>query len=414
MPPGDYRMTPVFVPPATAPCGRLYHAAMLTRLSHTQLLRYAGLFTWAMVGIPLLLNALALSREGVSPALARQLTFWAVAYLAFGAGYWAATRSLGLRAPRWFDLALLSLITASAIAVSQFSGTGLGGVLLLIVAGVLPWLLPLSVGIAWLILQHVALVPVFTQGQDFSLFAAILQSALYVGYSSFTFVTGLVAKQQAQAREEQRRLNAELRATRALLAESSRLSERMRISRELHDLLGHHLTALSLNLEVASHLADGKTREHVQQAQTLAKLLLTDVREAVSRLREDGTVDLSAALRTLAEGVPGLKVALDLPEPLLLQDPERAHVVLRCAQEIITNTVRHAGAGRLSLRLSFDGRTLSIQARDDGRGADAFEAGNGLRGMRERLASLGGRMRIATAPGEGFSLDIHLPMEAAP
>jgi len=281
----------------------------MTRLNHTQLLRYAGLFTWAMVGIPLLLNAWHYpAGVGADAALTLDLALWGMAYLGFGLGYWAVTRRLGARRARWFDLALLALITLSAIAVSHFSGTGLGGVLLLIVAGVLPWLLPLPIGIAWLVLQHVALVPVFTQGQGFSLFAAILQSALYVGYSSFTFVTGLVAKQQAEARDEQRRLNAELRATRALLAESSRLSERMRISRELHDLLGHHLTALSLNLEVASHLSEGKSREHVQQAQALAKLLLTDVREAVSQLRDEGAVDLTLALRSLAEGVPGLDV----------------------------------------------------------------------------------------------------------
>lgn len=384
---------------------------MLPRLSHTQLLRYAGLFTWAMVGIPLLLNAWSFPREAFSGrSLTLDLSLWAAAYLVFGLGYWAVTRDLGVRRGRWFDLLLLGLITACAIAVSHFSGTGLGGVLLLIVAGVLPWLLPLPVGIAWLILQHVALVPVFTQGQGFSLFAAILQSALYVGYSSFTFVTGLVAKQQALAREEQRRLNAELRATRALLAESSRLSERMRISRELHDLLGHHLTALSLNLEVASHLSEGRGREHVQQAQTLAKLLLTDVREAVSQLREDGAIDLTAALRTMVEGVPGLRIELDFPDPLLIEDPEHAHVLLRCAQEIITNAVRHAGASRLHLSIAREDGRLTLKAADDGRGADTVEAGNGLRGMRERLAALGGRMRWSTAPGKGFALDIELPV----
>ena len=114
-----------------------------------------------------------------------------------------------------------------------------------------------------------------------------MQSLLYAGFSGFVFVTSLVARQQAQAREEQRRLNAELRATRALLAESARINERTRISRELHDLLGHHLTALSLNLEVAGHLVEGKAQEHVNQAHTLAKLLLSDVREAVSQLREE-------------------------------------------------------------------------------------------------------------------------------
>lgn len=387
----------------------------MSRLNHTQLLRYAGLFTWAMVGIPLLLNAWHYpAGVGADAALTLDLALWGMAYLGFGLGYWAVTRRLGARRARWFDLALLALITLSAIAVSHFSGTGLGGVLLLIVAGVLPWLLPLPIGIAWLVLQHVALVPVFTQGQGFSLFAAILQSALYVGYSSFTFVTGLVAKQQAEARDEQRRLNAELRATRALLAESSRLSERMRISRELHDLLGHHLTALSLNLEVASHLSEGKSREHVQQAQALAKLLLTDVREAVSQLRDEGAVDLTLALRSLAEGVPGLDVVLDIAAPLRVEDPERAHILLRCAQEIITNAVKHAGARRLVLRLSRDNGVLQLHARDDGRGAEAVSAGNGLRGMRERLAALGGSMVCTTGPGQGFSLDIDLPMGSAP
>ncbi len=75
-----------------------------------------------------------------------------------------------------------------------------------------------------------------------------------------------------------------------MLTESSRIAERMRISRELHDLVGHHLTALSLNLEVANHLVGGAAQEHVRQAQTVARLLLTDVREAVSQLREDATI----------------------------------------------------------------------------------------------------------------------------
>ena len=113
-----------------------------------------------------------------------------------------------------------------------------------------------------------------------------------------------MARQQAEARDEQRRLNAELRATRVLLAESARVNERTRISRELHDLLGHHLTALSLNLEVAGHLTEGRAQEHVKQAHTLARLLLTDVREAVSQLREGDAIDLGAALLLLAEHVP--------------------------------------------------------------------------------------------------------------
>jgi signal transduction histidine kinase len=319
-----------------------------------------------------------------------------------------------VRTPRRFDIALLAVLTLSAIALSKLTGTGLGSILLMLVSGVIPWLMPLGVGVVWLVLMHVPLVPVFLEIEGFTPVFAVLQAVMYVGYSSFTFITGLVARQQAEAREEQRRLNAELRATRALLAESSRMSERLRISRELHDLLGHHLTALSLNLEVAGHLAEGKAQEHVRQSHTLAKLLLTDVREAVSEMREERGIDLTHALRVLAEGVPALQVELDLPEDLAIDDPDRAQVLLRCAQEIITNTVRHAGANRLTLKLSRNDGLLRLQAADDGRGCASAKPGNGLRGMRERLSAYGGQVDIITAPGQGFALDVRIPLEAVP
>lgn len=386
---------------------------MLNRLSHTELLRYAGLFTWVVLGIPLFVLTWYLGPEegDISLGPTPRPAVAVAAYLAFGLIYWQITRALGHRQHRLRDLLMLAALTFSAILVSAETGTGMGAILMTIIAGVIPWLVNIRVGVAWLILQHVALVPVFVGFEGFTLGFAALQAMTYVGYSSFAMVIGLIAMQQARAREEQRRLNAELRATRALLAESSRMSERVRISRELHDLLGHHLTALSLNLEVAGHLTEGKAQEHVRQSHTLAKLLLTDVREAVSEMRQDGAVDLSGAIRTLAEGVPALDIRLDMPEPLLVEDPECAHVMLRCAQEIITNAVRHAGASTLWLSLSRDSAGLRIQARDDGAGAEALAPGNGLLGMRERLASCGGRVDIITGRGKGFALDIRLPLE---
>ena len=387
---------------------------MLTRFSHTQLLRYAGLFTWGVVGIPLIIltwHFPANEAEAAQGMPAPGLVL-ALAYLAFGVIYWQVTRALGLRKPRPVDILLLAALTVSAIAVSYQTGTGIGAVLMMTIAGVIPWLVPLRVGVLWLVLQHAALVPVFTKLEGFTPGLAVMQAMLYVGYSSFAMVIGFVAKQQAEAREEQRRLNSELRATRALLAESSRMSERVRISRELHDLLGHHLTALSLNLEVANHLTEGRAQEHVRQSHTLAKLLLTDVREAVSEMRDEGSIDLSGAIRTLVEGVPALDIRLDLLEPLRIDDPDRAHVLLRCTQEIITNAVRHAGASTLWLSIGRDAAEARIQARDDGRGAETEAVqGNGLRGIRERLGAYGGRVDIITGRGQGFALDIRLPLE---
>ena len=119
------------------------------------------------------------------------------------------------------------------------------------------------------------------------------------------------------------------------------------------------------------------------------------------------------SLLALAEGVPALDVQLELPELLEVEDPEVAQVLLRCAQEIITNTVRHAGASQLSLSLSQNEGGLRLQARDDGRGSEGATPGNGLRGMRERLSACGGRVDIMTSPGQGFALDVRLPLEIA-
>jgi signal transduction histidine kinase len=212
--------------------------------------------------------------------------------------------------------------------------------------------------------------------------------------------------------DELRKVNSELQATQALLAENTRIAERVRIARELHDLVGHHLTALTLNLEVATHLVQGKALEHVQQAQSLAKLLLVDVREVVSDMREDDKVELAAALRTLVEGVPEPRIHLDLPRELSMTDPVRAQVMLRCAQEMITNSLRHAEAKNLWISLVHDENGVAMIARDDGRGTDAIEVGNGLKGMTERLRQLGGELNIESSPGAGFSLHAWVPAEA--
>ncbi len=387
-------------------------------MNHSRLLRYAGLFTWAMVGCWLVNVRLDPSQVELLPGATEHpvellIARWVALYLSFGAVYWWITRDLGQRRPDYVDHALLLVLTVCAIGVAFFSGTGLGSVLLMVMAGLLPWLLPLRIGVVWLLAGNLAIIPVFVKLLDFPVVLAVVQSLLYAGFSIFVFVTALVAMQQAQAREEQRRLNAELRATRLLLAESARINERTRISRELHDLLGHHLTALSLNLEVAGHLAEGRAKEHVSQAHTLARLLLTDVREAVSQLRENGAIDLAAALQPLAENVPALDIHMDIDGPLTLDDPERAHVLLRCTQEIITNVVRHAAADNLWIQARREHGHIVMTARDDGRGAEKLAAGNGLRGMRGRLAQYGGQLDIETRPQAGFRLHLTLPATTA-
>ena len=383
-------------------------------LNHVRVLRYTGLFTYLCCSVPLWQGSWGLEHASAwwsSPTLSG----WFVSYALFGVAYLALTsRRMAAQASiwrRWARLAGMLLLTGSAIAVGWFSQSGLSAMLMLVIAVVLPWQMPMVTGLVWLLVQNLLLIPVIASYVGWTPGMAVLQVCVYLGLSALVFFTSTVAHQQAEQREAQRRLNAELHATRALLAESSRLNERMRIARDLHDLVGHHLTALSLNLEVASHLTNDEARVHVCKAQSTAKHLLADVREVVSELRQDDALDLTKALRSLINGVAGLTVHMQAPPRFSLEDPRQALVLLRCAQEIITNTVRHADARNLWLEFVYPQPSLlELHARDDGHGVERIAPGNGLSGMGERLAEFGGSVSLDGGAAKGFALVVRLPL----
>lgn len=377
--------------------------------THVQLLRYAGLFTWGCVGVLLLFSPL----RKATPLAQNASTYLWLSYAVFGSAYWWLTRAF--ERPQFVrTTVLLAAMTMASLAITHFTQSGLAAILLMVNAGVIAWLLPLKPAIFWMVGQNLAMLPVFAVQERFSWLEALLQVGLYLGCSSFIFMTALIAKRQSEAREALREVNLELLATQAMLSETERTAERLRISRELHDLVGHHLTALSLNLEVATHLTTGKAREHVKQAQSISKLLLSDVREVVSTLREGDPMNLDHALKRLVEGVPQPHVHLTLPQPFTISDAARANVVLRLTQEILTNTIKHARARNLWLSFTLRDGGVEISAHDDGRGAEAPEKGNGLSGMTERLAMFGGTLLCQTEPGRGFNVAAHLPLEVRP
>jgi signal transduction histidine kinase len=373
-----------------------------------ELLRYAGLFLWFCAGIPLLL----MYQLFPEPLELTQYIAWFLLHGLFGMMYWSLMQYLPERTETAYRILYLSILTGSALGISAVSQTVLGGILLLIVAVILPWMLPVVAAVLWLIAQFILLEITIMRVPHMSFSEATLETGLFLGISLFAFMSSVVAMRQNQARDELRMVNSELRATQALLEENTRIAERVRIARELHDLVGHHLTALTLNLEVVTHLVDGKVLGHVQQAHSLAKLLLADVREVVSEMRVSDKVNLADALNTLVEGVPKPVIHLDLPAEEVMAAPQRAQVLLRCAQEMITNSVRHARATNMWIRLSMTREGFAMSARDDGRGTRHIVAGNGLNGMSERLAHLGGKLEIESEPGAGFALHVWLPTEA--
>jgi signal transduction histidine kinase len=193
-------------------------------------------------------------------------------------------------------------------------------------------------------------------------------------------------------------------------AATSRAWERNRLARELHDVLGHDLTALGLQLEVATHLPPERAATHVATAQEVTARLLRNVREVAMELREGPPLDLGSALRTLVGDAAGLVVHLTMPNDLRIADAARGQCILRCVQEIVTNALRHARAKNLWITIAITDGAITLEAYDDGRGAAEMRAGHGLTGMRARLEELGGRLRIAVGdPARAFAVSAWLP-----
>jgi len=373
-------------------------------------LEFGGaLVAWLAAGIPWILHMF--SRPELLAQPRHQI--WLAGYVGFLALFYVADYCecrLGSRLLAVLTLGAESLVALLLIGLDL---SGLAGVLLVITAAHAAFLLPLRGAVTWVLGQTTGMVLIEVLVRDIPLPWVIGGSLAFLGFQVFAVLTASLAQRERRAREELARAHAELVATQELLAESSRMAERVRISRELHDLLGHHLTSLSLSLEVASHLAEGKVQEHVEQARSMTRLLLSDVREAVREIREDGTVDLAGPLRSLVADVPEPQVHLSMPEPLVTDDPERAHTVLRCVQEILTNALRHAEARNLWIEITRCNGELVVQARDDGHGTKEIRPGRGLTGMRERLERLQGHLRLDSAVGAGFTIEARLPMGGA-
>ncbi|HKV08820.1 MAG TPA: sensor histidine kinase [Thermoanaerobaculia bacterium] len=365
------------------------------------LVRIGGLVACAMVGFPLW-PALA---EG---QLSARVTFLGLGGLAlFALLFWWLTGGREPR-PRGVQLGIVTVQILLALGLTVLLDYTLTGILLVLTAAALGSILPLRPALLWVAAQTVGYgwiaSLVFNSG------VPVVVTLSFAGFQLFALHSAATARREREAREELARAHAEVLATRQLLEDSSRAAERVRISRELHDVMGHHLAALSLSLEAARHAPPEETSRHVETAQSLTRRMLREVRRVVSRLREATPVDLAGALATLAAGTGRPEVHLTIPEELRIDDPERAHALLRCAQEALTNAIRHAGAKNVWIELTQGPQEIELRARDDGRGAATIQAGNGLLGMRERLEKLGGQLAVDSAPGHGFAVTARVPL----
>ena len=143
------------------------------------------------------------------------------------------------------------------------------------------------------------------------------------------------------------------------------------------------------------------------QALALGKLLLGDLRTAVSELREDDAIELLQALTTLVQDTPRLQIALSL-QTQAVNDVRIAETILRCTQEALTNCLRHSDATRCAIELHSESGALVLTVQDNGSAVASVKAGNGLKGMAERVGQLGGTVTWST-DATGFLLTVVLP-----
>jgi len=211
--------------------------------------------------------------------------------------------------------------------------------------------------------------------------------------------------------------NWQLRIAREEITRLAVTTERLRIARDLHDLLGHNLSLIALKSELARRLvsvAPERAIVEISDVENVARTTLQEVREAVSAYRQPTLKsELQAAQEILAAA--GIAYRYDGDESMIDSLPTTIEAVLSwTVREGVTNVIRHSRAHQCTIRVTRDAQEIGIEVIDDGAGVSSINSsdieGNGLRGLAERVEKLGGRCEASPRLGGGFLLAVSVPL----
>ncbi|MFI7339728.1 sensor histidine kinase [Streptomyces sp. NPDC050085] len=209
------------------------------------------------------------------------------------------------------------------------------------------------------------------------------------------------------------RTTRELREARAQVAQLAANEERLRLARDLHDLLGHSLSLITLKSELAGRMLPdhpGKAADQVADIEKVSRQALVDVREAVTGYRRPRlAAELAGAQVALTAAGITAQVPAEAPELSEVREAALAWTL----REAVTNVVRHSGARHCTVavarRETLDGPVVELTVEDDGTGPSGAPPGNGLTGLAERLAVVGGALETGPAHRRGFRLVARVP-----
>ena len=243
--------------------------------------------------------------------------------------------------------------------------------------------------------------------------AAFLAVAVLVGYPwqamvwvpVMTLIIGVIVNVERTSNEKDVALKLSHEEVRRLAA----TAERERIGRDLHDLLGHTLSLITLKLELARKLSDRDpeaSKRELEEAERVARHALAEVRSAVTGTR---AADLAAELASARLMLESSQVHLEYGAPPQGLSPDIERGLALILREAATNIARHANAGRAHIGFEQDARSVQLCVEDDGRGGVATD-GNGLAGMRDRVRALGGTLSIDSPRGGGTRLLVRVAL----
>jgi two-component system sensor histidine kinase DesK len=237
--------------------------------------------------------------------------------------------------------------------------------------------------LVWVLAFHVPLIHL----------AIVFGAGLAAGFSNYLYVRGA-------------RRDAELRLSQGEVRRLATLAERERIGRDLHDLLGHTLSLITLKSELAKRLAlvdAARAQQEMEEVERVARHTLAEVRSAVTGMRAGDLGSELVSARVMLEA-SGIALEVVMPERLALPEPTEAALSL-VLREAITNIHRHSRATEARVVITRNGQDFSMRITDNGCGGLAAH-GNGVSGMRERVRQVGGRLAIESPAKQGTVLEI--------
>ena len=364
-------------------------------------LSFAGYLAWGAIGWELMFAGWSSPTWLASPPPAALL---AALHLAFLGLFMAVTSG---PCPPWASRMMVIAQVLLALGLMTLVRNSSVPILLILCVVQLVKVFGTRDCIAIIIAMNVGMFWLFREIWDVQ--SPMISTLMHMSFQGFAALTAWFAHNAERTRDELAATNADLLATRSLLAESARDSERLRLSRELHDVAGHKLTALKINLAALARDPRFNGDERVALCARLADELLADIRGVVQALRNEHGLDPDTALRALAAPYPRPALQLSIDAGVVVEDPALAETVLRTVQEALTNAARHGLADTLEVRLRRDGTLLRVDIEDDGRATLPLREGHGLTGMRERIDALGGSLRIDRAARGGVRIEAAFP-----